>query len=156
MLRAASRRVAVTATATAAIIERAPAHRRVVAIVTSGLLPGGPRERCPHPGTSTHVGSCPTNSSGRRPGGTRACRLRSLAADQRYAPRHVDLETVGRLEDVPIQHQVRRTREADGELLADAVVEQRLAGGEAAVDPHRPANQAPRRDRSAEDVEVAA
>src|SRR5262249_62158599 len=124
MLRAASRRVAVTATATAAIIERAAAHRRVVAIVTTGL-PGGPRERCPHPGTSTHVGSCPTNSSCRRPGGTRACRLRSLAADQRYAPRHVDLETVGRLEDVPIQHQVRRTREADGELLADAVVEQR-------------------------------
>src|SRR5262249_10122472 len=52
-------------------------------------------------------------------------------------------------------HEVRRSRETDRELLADAVVEQRLAGGEAAVDPHRPPDQPAGRDRSAEDVEVA-
>src|SRR5262249_58184427 len=53
-------------------------------------------------------------------------------------------------------HEMCRPSEADGELLADAVVEQRLAGGEAAVEPHRAANPPARRDRSAEDVEVAA
>src|SRR5262249_17918533 len=77
---------------------------------------------------------------------------RRPAADKLDAQRDVDLDALHGLQDVAVEHDVGRTSEADDQPLAEVVVEERLAGGEAAVDPERVPYQPPRGHGAADHV----
>src|SRR5215510_9210648 len=77
---------------------------------------------------------------------------RRLAADKLDAQRDVDLDALHGLQDVAVEHDVGRTSEADDQPLAEVVVEERLAGGEAAVDPERMPHEPPSGHGAADDV----
>src|SRR5262249_40302426 len=68
---------------------------------------------------------------------------RRLAADKLDAQRDVDLDPLHPLQEVAVEHDVGRTSEADDQPLAEVVVEERLACGEAAVDPERMPHESP-------------